>query len=210
MWAEMKITQRWHQLELFLVPFPVMHDIFQMVSSVAKNISSQFSSFDWQDKAWSTSLLHTANTESHHALVFKPINTKWPIHLKVTGSKSQGTAVAYTLSLLVSTEIQLKWVLAKMEDWLECYWDSPSCWWGSPWSLAALGRLRTGTLALTSRILTFCPLFIPFHGWDCDACVSRRRGSILRIPLRKRPEMPSDLSTLLATTPEPPTAVKNT
>lgn len=42
MWTEMKITWWWHQLELFLVAFPVMHDKSQMGSYMGKILQTYF------------------------------------------------------------------------------------------------------------------------------------------------------------------------
>ena len=114
------------------------------------------------NKPWSTSLL-CANTEGYPILVRNPMNTKWLINLRITWIKSQGTAVAvlYTLSL-VSTEVQVKLVSARMGGLLECYWHSSYGWRRRPRNLATLGGLRTRTLELASRtlhILSFiCPI----------------------------------------------------
>lgn len=85
-------------MELFLVPFPVMHDKLKMVS-IGKIFQTNFLCLDGKTKQSPTYFFPPYYTESKLTLVIKPINTKWLTNLRITGIKNKfaAKAVPYTL-----------------------------------------------------------------------------------------------------------------
>ena len=82
----MKITWRWYLLEIFPVSFPVMRNKFKMLSMGKMFQTNIFVQLAKQSMIYFSSLYYT---KSKPALVFKPINTKWLINLRITDTRSR-------------------------------------------------------------------------------------------------------------------------